>query len=109
MQDTTQALESAAWSAAFSSASPDEVALLEADPAGWRRTLERLLDDTEDHLDSVSRLTGPEREQVVADLEGVLARLEAAYDRLNPPPETSSVRQDPDEAPDEASYPPGEV
>ena len=51
MHDGTQALESAAWSAAYSSATSDEVALLEADRPGWRRTLERLLDETEDNLD----------------------------------------------------------
>jgi len=91
MHDTSQALESAAWSAAYSSASPDELALLEADPDGWLRTLERLLDDTEDHLDIVCRLKGPERQQVVADLEDVLARLEVAYERLNPSELASGV------------------
>ena len=59
-----------------------QLALLEADPAGWRRTLERLLDDAEDQLDAVRQLEGPERDQVVADFEAELARLEAAYDLL---------------------------
>src|ERR687897_137976 len=50
-------------------------------PACWR-VLERLLDQTEDNLESVRRLEGPGREQVVADLEAELDRLEVAYDRL---------------------------
>ena len=40
------------------------------------------MEETEDQLDAVRRLTGPERAQVVADFEGELARLEAAYDLL---------------------------
>ena len=51
-------------------------------PAAWRLTLERLLDETEDNLDAVRQLQGPERDQVVADFEEELARLEAAYDLL---------------------------
>ena len=40
------------------------------------------MDETEDNLDSVSSLEGPERAQVVGDIEADLDRLEAAYDLL---------------------------
>ena len=75
-------MEAAAWAAVDGIATTEQLALLEADAPGWRRTLERLLDDTEDNLDSVRELDGPERDQAVADLEAELDRLEAAYDRL---------------------------
>ena len=45
-------------------------------------TLERLLDDVEDQLDAVRLIPGPERDQVVADFEEELNKLEAAYDLL---------------------------
>jgi hypothetical protein len=82
MQDATRALEDAAWAAAEGTATAEQLALLEADPSGWRRTLERLLDDVEDRLDEVRHLTGPERDQVVWDFEQELGKLEAAYDLL---------------------------
>ena len=56
--------------------------MLEADPVAWRLMLERLMDETEDNLDAVSTLEGPERAQVVGDIEAELERLEAAYDLL---------------------------
>ncbi len=40
------------------------------------------MDETEDNLDSVSSLEGPERAQVVGDIEAELGRLESAYDLL---------------------------
>src|SRR5205823_502286 len=82
MDDATRVLETAVWAAAEGIATAEQLALLEREPARWRLTLERLLDDTEDNLDSVRRLASPEREQVVADFEEDLARLEAAYDLL---------------------------
>jgi SNF2-related domain/SNF2 Helicase protein/Helicase conserved C-terminal domain len=112
MHDMRQALESAAWSAAYCSANRDELAMLEADPQAWRRALERLLDDTEESLESVSRLKGPEREQVLADLEEVRDRLEAAYDRLLPPRDPSRGMIAGDSAAPEVpvvAHPPGEV
>ena len=60
----------------------DDRAILEANKDLWRDTLERLLDDTEDGLDSVRTLTGPERDQVVADFEQERDRLAAALARL---------------------------
>jgi superfamily II DNA or RNA helicase len=85
------ALEAAAWAAATGSATSDQLAALEADPRRWRYALEDLLEDTEDRLDAVRKLTGPERLQVVADFEGELARLEAAYDLLTKVGDSSSV------------------
>jgi len=63
-------------------ATAEDRALLEANKDLWRDTLERLLDDTEDGLDSVRSLTGPERDQVVADFEQERDRLAAALNRL---------------------------
>jgi superfamily II DNA or RNA helicase len=82
MRHTTQTLDGAAWSAAYGIASAEEVALLESDPRAWRSALERLLHQTGEHLDTVRHRSGPEREQVVADLEGVWDHLRGALDLL---------------------------
>ena len=82
MPDLSRALEAAAWAAAEGIATAEQRALLEADPVAWRLILERLMDETEDNLDSVSSIEGPERAQVVGDVEADLDRLEAAYDLL---------------------------
>ncbi len=82
MDDVTYAVETAAWAAAEGIATADQLQVLSAHPPAHRRTLERLLDETEDRLEVVRRLDGPEREQVVSDFLDDLARLEAAYDVL---------------------------
>src|SRR6266540_5069809 len=82
MGEGTGILEAAVWAVAEGTASDDQRALLEADRRGSLRTVERMLDETADRLDAVRRLTGPEREQVVADFEEELAGLEAAYEIL---------------------------
>jgi hypothetical protein len=82
MPDLPEALVAAAWAAADGSATPDQLHLLEADRDRWLDALEHLLDDTEDRLDAVRQLGGPERSQVVADFEAELALLDAAYDLL---------------------------
>ena len=79
MPDQTRALEAAAWAAAEGIATADQRALLEADPVAWRLILERLMDETEDTLDSVSGIEGPERAQVVGDFEAELDRLCLLY------------------------------
>jgi len=84
-------LESAAWAAADGTATAAQLALLEADPRSWRWALEDLLEETEDNLESVRKLDGPERLQVVADFEAELARLEAAYDLLTKVGDSSSA------------------
>ncbi len=80
--DDDEAFETAALAIADGIATDTQVALLEGDRPTWRRVLERLLDETEDHLDVVADLRGPERDQVLADFEGTLDRLEDSYDRL---------------------------
>ncbi|HEX6165691.1 MAG TPA: SNF2-related protein, partial [Acidimicrobiales bacterium] len=82
MDEATRTLEAAAWAAVDGIATNEQLSLLEANPFAWRRALERLLDEAEDHLDAVLEGEGPGREQAVADLEAELDRLEVAYDRL---------------------------
>jgi len=98
MDEPTWDWETVVWAAAEGLATPEQVALLEADPAAWRRTLARLIDDTEDALDAVIDRGGPERDQAVADFEGELARLEAAWQLLtrSQDPRVAVVTVDPD-------------
>ncbi|MDQ3678979.1 MAG: DEAD/DEAH box helicase [Actinomycetota bacterium] len=84
MDDTTGTLEAAAWAAVEGIATAGQRAQLEADPQAYRRTLERLLHETENRLDAVRKLEGPERDQVIDDFEKELAALEAAYDQVAP-------------------------
>jgi len=82
MDNAEATLEHAVYAMAEGVATRDQIALLESNPSAWRRALERLIDDTEDRLDEVRRLQGPERDQVVADFVQELARLDASYDLL---------------------------
>ncbi len=95
MDDTTRAVEAAAWAAAEGSATADQMKLLEADPGAHRRTLERLLAQSERRLDEVGGIQGPERHQVISDFEEELAVLEAAYDLLTGAPESAPSRESP--------------
>ena len=63
-------------------ATPEQLAVLEANPVPWRASLLTMVRETEEHLASVRTLPGEERDQVVADLESELQRLAAAYERL---------------------------
>jgi hypothetical protein len=65
-------------------ATDEQIELLEANRDGWLDALTRLLDETDRALKSVRSLTGPEREQVVADYEGERHRLASALRRLDP-------------------------
>ncbi len=85
MTDVFTQLEPVAWAFAEGRATPGDIALLESDPAAWRRTLARLINEAEDNLAAVRRLSGPERDQVIADYEDDLARLEAVDDLLARP------------------------
>jgi len=82
MTATNRALEEAVWAAADGLATPADLALLETDRWGWRRTLERLLDDVEERLDAIGDPADHETRRAIADLEGELDLLESAYDRL---------------------------
>jgi hypothetical protein len=82
MDNPERTLETAVYAMAEGIATRDQIALLEADTRAWRIMLERLIDDTEDRLDEVRKLQGPERDQVVADFTQELARLDASYDLL---------------------------
>ncbi|MEO6121796.1 MAG: SNF2-related protein [Acidimicrobiales bacterium] len=66
-------------------ATPAQVELLEADRPRWRAGLGQLLRDTDTGLASVRRLTGPERDQVVADFENERQALMAAIVRIDGP------------------------
>jgi hypothetical protein len=82
MDDDFEAFENATLAVADGVATDEQLARLEADQRRWQRALERLMDETEEHLDVVWNLKGEERDQVVADFEGLLDRLEDSYDRL---------------------------
>ncbi|MDQ1373811.1 MAG: hypothetical protein QOJ09_1149, partial [Actinomycetota bacterium] len=96
MDHETQAFEAAAWAVTEGHASAEQLALLEGDPDGTRRTFERLLDEVEANLDAVLETDGPEREMAIADLDGELDRLEAAYDRFHPRPIEPEPEPEPD-------------
>src|SRR5471030_2072078 len=71
-------------------ATPEQLAVLEADKLAWRASLARLLREAEEHLASARTLRGEERAQVVADLESEQRRLAAAWKRLTVPPGANS-------------------
>jgi hypothetical protein len=60
-----------------------QLALLEAHKVDWRFGLQRLLRETEANLARVRNLTGPERDQVVADFERERSMLASALGRLD--------------------------
>src|SRR5215213_1898788 len=86
MPEFARDLEMAVWAVAENRASARDRALYDADEKATIRTLERLIDRTEDDLDAVSGLPGPERDQVIADFEDTLDALWDALDVLVPPP-----------------------
>ena len=64
-------------------ATPEQLAVLEADRMSWRTALLNLRRDAEEHLASARSLRGDERAQVIADLESEQHRLAAAWARHN--------------------------
>jgi hypothetical protein len=74
--------EALASSEAAGYATPEELATLRAAPAEWSATLRRLLAETEAALPAARRITGPERDQVVADFTEERERLRRALSRL---------------------------
>jgi hypothetical protein len=81
-----------------------ERAVLEADPTAWRASLQFLLREARESLRTARSLRGDEREQVMADLEDEVRRLESALDRRSP---RAAVEQD--KAPARAARPPEPV
>ena len=78
-------------------ATPEQLEILEADKPAWRASLLRLLVDADEHLLAARRLTGEERDQVVADAEYVHRILTDALARLTgerrpAPPGTARAR-----------------
>ena len=65
-------------------ASPEQLSVLAGDTAAWRVSLGAMLRDAQENLKSARSLPGDERDQVVADLEGEVERLEAALARQFP-------------------------
>jgi superfamily II DNA or RNA helicase len=65
-------------------ATPEQLAVLQANALEWRSTLARLLRDSDDALQHARSLTGEERHQVLADLEAEHRRIRAAWARLVP-------------------------
>ena len=78
-------------------ATPEQLAVLEADRVAWRSALSLLRRDAEEHLESARSLRGDEREQVIADLESELRRITAAWARHTGQPVTppASPRSNP--------------
>ena len=79
----TDALEAALWAAAEERASESDLALIDADLAVSSRVLDGLFADSQDRLEAVHGLTGPERDQVIADFAAELDGLRRVYDRLH--------------------------
>jgi superfamily II DNA or RNA helicase len=67
-------------------ATPEQLAVLEADRMAWRTALLSLRRDADEHLASARSLRGDERAQVIADLENEQYRLTAAWARHNNQP-----------------------
>ncbi|HEY1740099.1 MAG TPA: SNF2 helicase-associated domain-containing protein, partial [Acidimicrobiia bacterium] len=65
-------------------ATPEQLAVLEANALEWRVTLAGMLRDSEDALQHARSITGEERQQVLADLEAEHRRIRAAWARLVP-------------------------
>ena len=61
---------------------PHEMAILEADRAGWRSALARLLVESDEHVASARAIQGEEREQVLSDAIADQRRLSDAWTRL---------------------------
>jgi hypothetical protein len=87
-------------------ATPEQLAVLQADRMSWRTALLNLRHDAEEHLASARNLRGDERAQVIADLESEQHRLAAAWARHNnlPIPPKGGARE---QAPREERQPRG--
>ena len=103
MLDVRQ-LEAGIWSIADGRASEDDIALVHADERAALAVLDRLILEAEDDLESVRKLPGEERDQVVADLTETLESLLATAARFRPRSSpTRAPRSDRDDFGDEFS------
>ncbi len=86
-------LESLIWSLADGRGTDHDWELLHADERASLRVLDRLLFDAEEDLESVRRIAGDERDQVIADFTETVAGLTATLYRLRPPPPAPPVQE----------------
>ena len=78
-------------------ADQSELDQLSSDPIRWRNVLTDLIEDLEDRMQSVRRLKGPQRKQVILDFEGEFELLTEAYERATG--ETYSLDDETDPSP----------
>ena len=57
------------------------IAELESDPVRWRNVLTDMIEDAEDTLQSIRRLKGPQRNQIITDFETEFRSLTDAFER----------------------------
>tara|TARA_Y100001970_G_scaffold294161_1_gene447723 strand:+ start:562 stop:3966 length:3405 start_codon:yes stop_codon:yes gene_type:complete len=63
-----------------------ELEQLASDPIRWRNVITDMIEDLEDRMQSIRRLKGPQRKQVILDFDGELALLTDAYERATGEP-----------------------
>ncbi|HEV3225420.1 MAG TPA: DEAD/DEAH box helicase [Acidimicrobiales bacterium] len=97
MTNDLQTLEAAVWAAAEGAASDQQLELLDRDQRTSARVVDDLLADTQARLESVQGLTGPERDQVIADFAQELEGLRRVYVRLHGRPDPAARDHEPDE------------
>ena len=83
MSNATFDLELAVWAVAEGRATPEELALVDANPAASRRVVTLLISRTEADLDRVRARSGRERDLALADLDEELETLRRALARLD--------------------------
>lgn len=67
-------------------ATDEELNELSSDPIRWRNVLIDMIEEIEDRIQSIRRMRGPQRKQVILDFEGELTLLTDAYERATGEP-----------------------
>ncbi len=67
-------------------ASASIIAQLESDPVRWRNVLTDMIEEAEDTLQSVRRIKGPHRNQIMTDFESEFSLLTEAFERATGDP-----------------------
>jgi len=83
------------------------IAELESDPVRWRNVLSDMIEDAEDTLQSIRRIKGPHRNQIMTDFESEFRLLTDAFERATGDPYLTE--EDDEEAaaiPDDAAIEP---